>query len=75
MHGLPEILTSENRGQFTSNEMESFIKVNGITHNKINRYGSKQMDRLSDLIALLRKLYNLLLTKDVIGNMNRVHSC
>ena len=34
VHGEPEILTGENRGQFTSNEMESFLRVNGITHNK-----------------------------------------
>ena len=34
MHGLPETLTSDNGGQFTSNEMESFLKINGITHNR-----------------------------------------
>ena len=32
VHGLPETLTSDNGGQFTSNEMESFLKINGITH-------------------------------------------
>ena len=34
MHGLPETLTSDNGGQFTSNEMESFLKTNGITHTR-----------------------------------------
>ena len=34
VHGLPETLTSDNGGQFTSNEMESFLKINGITHNR-----------------------------------------
>ena len=34
VHGEPEIVTGENRGQFTSNEMESFLRVNSITHNK-----------------------------------------
>ena len=42
---------------------------------KPRRYGPKQMGKLSDLNAFSRKLYNLLLTKDVIGNMNWVHSC
>ena len=32
VHYLPEILTSDNGGQFTSNEIESFLKINGITH-------------------------------------------
>ena len=36
---------------------------------KQHRYGPKQVGKMSELIALLRKLYNLLLTKDVIGNM------
>ena len=34
VHGLPETLTSDNGGQFTSNEMESFLKINGITHTR-----------------------------------------
>ena len=33
------------------------------------------MGKLSDLITLLRKLYNLQSTKDVIGNINWIHSC
>ena len=34
VHGLPETITRDNRRQFTSNEMESFLKINGITHNR-----------------------------------------
>ena len=34
VHGLPETLTNDNGGQFTFNEMESFLKINGITHNE-----------------------------------------
>ena len=37
-----------------------------------HRYDPKQIRKLSELIALLKKLYNLLLTKDVIGNMDWV---
>ena len=32
------------------------------------------MSRLINLIVLLRKLYKPLLTKDIIGNMNWIHS-
>ena len=35
VHGLPETLASDNGGQFTPHEMESFLKINGITHNRI----------------------------------------
>ena len=34
VHGLPEALTSDNGRQFISNEMDSFLKINGITHTK-----------------------------------------
>ena len=34
VHGLSETLTSVNWGQFASNEMEPFLKINGIIHNK-----------------------------------------
>ena len=34
VHCLPETLTSDNGGQFISNEMESFLKINGITHTR-----------------------------------------
>ena len=41
----------------------------------LHRYDPKQIGKLSQLIALLRKLYNMLLTKDVIGNMNWIRFC
>ena len=34
VRGFAEILTSDNGGQSTSNEMELFLKINGIIHNK-----------------------------------------
>ena len=34
VHGIPETLTSDNGGQFTSNEMEYFLKINCITHTR-----------------------------------------
>ena len=34
VHGLPEALTSDNGGQFKSNEIEYFLKINGITHTR-----------------------------------------
>ena len=34
VHALPERLTSDNGGQLKSNEMESFLKINGITHTR-----------------------------------------
>ena len=34
VHRLPETLTSDNGGQFISDEMESFLKINGITHTR-----------------------------------------
>ena len=38
-------------------------------------YGALRMGKFSELIALLRKLYKLLLTKTVIGNMNWICFC
>ena len=38
-------------------------------------YGALRMGKFSELIALLRKLYKLLLTKIVIGNMNWICFC
>ena len=34
VHRLQETLTSDNGGQFISDEMESFLKINGITHTR-----------------------------------------
>ena len=52
-----------------------FLKSMILPIIKLHRYGPKQMGKLSKLITLFRKLYNLLLTKGVIGNMNWTHSC
>jgi len=37
-YGLPEILVSDNGGQFTSEEFSKFIQKNGIRHRKIPPY-------------------------------------
>ena len=54
MHGLPETLTSDNGGQFTSNEMESFLKINGITHNRTTllwlQVNGRQVERINRVI-------------------------
>ena len=34
VHGLQETFTSNNGGQFASNEMVFFLKINGITHTR-----------------------------------------
>ena len=53
VHGLPETLTSDNGGQFTSNEMESFLKINGITHNRTTPLwpqGNGRVERINRVI-------------------------
>ena len=53
MHGLPETLTSDNGGKFTSNEMESFLKFNGITHNRTKPLwpqGNGKVERINRVI-------------------------
>ena len=72
--GLPEILTIENGGQFISNEIESYLKINGITHNKTTLLWLQENGQVEQINRVI-KLYNRLLTKDVIGNKNWVHSC
>ena len=52
-----------------------FLKSMVLPIIELHRYGLKQMGKLSKLIALLRKLYNLLLMKVVIGNMNWIRFC
>ncbi len=32
MHGLPHILITDNRSQFTSNEFQEFLRASGIKH-------------------------------------------
>ena len=51
-----------------------FLKSMVLPIIKLHYYGPKQMSRLINLIVLLRKLYKPLLTKDIIGNMNWIHS-
>ena len=75
VNGLPETPTSDNGAQFASNEMEPFLKINGITMLEIHHYGPRRMGKLRELIALLRKLYKMLLTKAVIGKMNWIRFC
>ena len=53
VHCLLEILTSDNGGQFTSNEMKSFLKINGITHKKTTLLWPQtngQVERLNRVI-------------------------
>ena len=53
VHGLPETLTSDNGGQFTSNEMESFLKINGSTHTRTTPLwpqANGQVERLNRVI-------------------------
>ena len=38
MHGLPEMIVSDNRSVFTSKEFADFITYNGITHVKSSPY-------------------------------------
>ena len=47
-----------------------FLKSVVLPILELQRYGPKQMGKLSELMALLRKLYNLLLMKAGIGNMS-----
>ena len=75
VHGLPETLSSDNGGQFTSDEMESFLKSMVLIIIELHRYDPKQMSRLRELMVLLRKLYNLFLRKAVIGSMNWICFC
>ena len=52
-----------------------FLKSMVLPILELHRYEPRQMGKLSELIALLRKLYKLLLTKAVIGNMNWIRFC
>ena len=47
-----------------------FLKSMVLPIIELHCYSPKQMGKFSELIALLRTLYDLLLTKAVIGNMN-----
>ena len=52
-----------------------FLKSMVLPILELHHYGPRRMGKLSELIALLRKLYKLLLTKAVIGNMNWIRFC
>ena len=69
-HGLPETL-----GDNLTLKILNFLKSMVLPIIDLHRYDPKQIGKLSQLIALLRKLYNMLLTKDVIGNMNWIRFC
>ena len=51
--GLPETLTSDSGGQFTSSEIESFLKINGIAHTRTTPLWSQangQVERINRVI-------------------------
>ena len=55
MHGLPEILKSDNEGQFTSNEMDSFLKINGVVHSKTAPLWSQANGQVERLKRVFKK--------------------
>ena len=55
MHGLPETLTSDNGGQFLSNEMESFFKINGITHNRTTPLWPQANGQVEQINCVIKK--------------------
>ena len=75
VHGLPETITSDNGGQCTSNEMEYFLKINGITHTRTTSLWSQANGQVERINPLIKKLYKLLLMKAVIGNANWIRFC
>ena len=53
VHDTPEMLTIDNGGQFISNDMKSFSKINSITHNKTTSLWSQangQVERQNRII-------------------------
>ena len=52
-----------------------FIKSKVLPILELHHYDPRRMGKLSELIALLRKLYKLLLPKAVIGNTNWIRFC
>ena len=53
--GLPEILTSENGGQFISNEIESYLKINGIIHNKTTLLWLQENGQVERINRVIKK--------------------
>ena len=54
-HGLPDTLTSDNGGQFTTNEMESFLKINGITHNRTTPLWPQANGQVEQINRVIKK--------------------
>ena len=55
VHGLPETLMSDNEGQFTSNEIVPFLKINGITHNRTTPLWSQANGKVERINRVIRK--------------------
>ena len=55
VHGLSETLTSVNEGQFTSNEMDPFLKINGIIHNRTTPLWPKANGQVEQINGIIKK--------------------
>ena len=55
VHGLPETLTSDKGGRFTSTEMESYLKINGITHNRTTLLWPKANGQIERINRVIKK--------------------
>ena len=55
MHGSSETLTSDNELQFTFNEMESFLKINGVTHNTTALLWSQANGQVERINRVMKK--------------------
>ena len=55
MHALPERLTSDNGGQLKSNEMESFLKINGITHTRTTPLWPQENGQVERINRVIKK--------------------
>ena len=74
VHGLPETrVTMEDNLHLM--KWNPSLKLMVLAIIELHHYGSRRMGKLNELITLLRKLYKMLLTKAVIGNMNWIRFC
>ena len=64
MLGLPETLTSDNRGQSTSNEMESFLKINGITHTRTTLLWPQANGQVERINHVIKKVIQTVINED-----------
>ena len=55
VHGLPETLIIDNEGQFTSNEIVPFLKINGITHNRTTPLWPQANGKVERINRVIRK--------------------